>query len=193
MIGQQMMAVLVAFLLIASTSCLIILASYFSALPVNKKNLVTRWAIKKILKDIVWPEMWAMSYIYIQIYFKIYPELFWYVLPANKENLMIRRWSSWRALLLLEDQAMKYPTLNVNSATSFPGKPSYWCTSWSGPSGFSLHLAYLLFTLAQMRTCWPRLALLFSTGKDNKIFMRHSEKICMRKECWMWMLNQFCW
>ena len=55
MIGQQMMAVLVAFLLIASTSCLIILASYFSALPVNKKNLVTRWAIKK--------------------YFKIYPEL----------------------------------------------------------------------------------------------------------------------
>ena len=53
MIGQQMMAVLVAFLLIASTSCLIILASYFSALPVNKKNLVTRWAIKKILKDIV--------------------------------------------------------------------------------------------------------------------------------------------
>ena len=55
MIGQQMMAVLVAFLLIASTSCLIILASYFSALPVNKKNLVTRWAIKR--------------------YFKIHPEL----------------------------------------------------------------------------------------------------------------------
>ena len=46
MIGQQMMAVLVAFLLIASTSCFIILVPYFSALPVNKKNLVTRWAIK---------------------------------------------------------------------------------------------------------------------------------------------------
>ena len=70
MIGQQMMAVLVAFLLIASTSCLIILASYFSALPVNKKNLVTRWAIKR--------------------YFKIYPELSCNVLPVNKKNLMTR-------------------------------------------------------------------------------------------------------
>ena len=75
MIGQQMMAVLVAFLLIASTSCLIILASYFSALPVNKKNLVTRWAIKKSRYILNHLEMWAMTYISIQMYFKIYPQL----------------------------------------------------------------------------------------------------------------------
>ena len=78
MIGQQMMAVLVAFLLIASTSCLIILASYFSALPVNKKNLVTRWqAIKRNISRYIlnYLEMWAMTYISIQMYFKIYPEL----------------------------------------------------------------------------------------------------------------------
>ena len=116
------------------------------------------------------------TYKYISRYILNYLEM-----PVKKNNLMTRLpRSSSHALFLFEDHAIKYPTLNVNSATSFPGKPSYWCTSWSGPSGFSPHLAFLLFTLAQMRTCWPRLALLFSTGKDNKIFMRQTEKICMR-------------
>ena len=170
MIGQQMMAVLVAFLLIASTSCLIILASYFSALPVNKKNLVTRWAIKKYFKiysELSWNVGDVMyTYKYISIYILNYLDM--YCQWTRKLGDKVSRWSSSGTLLLLEDHAIKYPTLNVNSATSFPGKPSYWCTSWSGPSGFSLHLAYLLFTLAQRRTCWPRHALLFSTGKKNK-------------------------
>ena len=37
-----LMVLLVAFLLATSTSCLVTLASYFSALPITKKNLVTR-------------------------------------------------------------------------------------------------------------------------------------------------------
>ena len=86
MIGQQMMAVLVAFLLIASTSCLIILASYFSALPVNKKNLVTRWrAIKPNISRYIlnYLEMWAMTYISISRYILNYLEM-----PVKKKNLM---------------------------------------------------------------------------------------------------------
>ena len=84
MIGQQMMAVLVAFLLIASTSCFIILAPYFSALPVNKKNLVTRWrAIKPNISRYIlnYLEMWAMTS--ISRYILNYLEM-----PVKKNNLM---------------------------------------------------------------------------------------------------------
>ena len=41
-ISGSLMVLLVVFLVITSTSCLVVLASYFSALPITKKNLVTR-------------------------------------------------------------------------------------------------------------------------------------------------------
>ena len=41
-IGGSLMVLLVVFLVITSTSCLVVLCSYFSALPITKKNLVTR-------------------------------------------------------------------------------------------------------------------------------------------------------
>ena len=44
MISVGLMVSLVVVLVISSTVCLVVLASYFSALPIIKKNLVTRQA-----------------------------------------------------------------------------------------------------------------------------------------------------
>ena len=42
MIGGGLMVLLLVLLVMTSTSCLVVFASYFSALPITKKNLVTR-------------------------------------------------------------------------------------------------------------------------------------------------------
>ena len=42
MISGGLMVLLVVLLVTSSTVCLVVLGSYFSALPINKKNLVTR-------------------------------------------------------------------------------------------------------------------------------------------------------
>ena len=42
MIGGRLMVLLLVLLVMTSTSCLVVFVSYFSALPITKKNLVTR-------------------------------------------------------------------------------------------------------------------------------------------------------
>ena len=53
MIGRELMVLLVVVLVISSTICLVVLASYFSALPITKKNLVTRQT-QLLVSTMVW-------------------------------------------------------------------------------------------------------------------------------------------
>ena len=59
MIGRELMVLLVVMLVISSTICLVVLASYFSALPITKKNLVTRQT-QLLVSTMVWA-IWVQS------------------------------------------------------------------------------------------------------------------------------------